>query len=178
MSYVNTATDDAASRIRNNQILRETITRWVCKGMKTYKQFCELLDVPYGTVDGYAVLSDIADYLMATQVINPTRFNKVMDYLNAETYDTDYLKVSECLAAGELPQSKEDNMKFETKHLINGQDVASYSTEDKINLIAKTEKRIAELSAITTQSALVAAEIAKAQAFLAAIVAQFDANVG
>ena len=180
MSYVNTATQDAARRIDSDPALHAALTRWVCKGVKTYKQFCELLGVEYGTVDGYALLADLAHNLLCREEISMTRFNKVMDYLNANTYDTAYLAASEALARGEtISQSKEDNdMKFETKHFINGTNVNDLSIDQRINLIRDTEKRTAELRAVATQSALVASEIAKAEAFLTAIVAQFDANVG
>ncbi len=69
-------------------------------------------------------------------------------------------------------------MNLETKHFINGREVKSYSTSERIALIAAVEAQISKLKGITTKAGFIDAEIAKAEAFLADIVAKFDAEAG
>jgi hypothetical protein len=74
------------------------------------------------------------------------------------------------------PQEQETpfTMKVETKYFVNGTDIVSYSIDQKVALIQKTECQIADLKLVKTQSKMVATEIQKLEDFLAQIVELFD----
>jgi len=166
------------------RITLNTIKSWVSKRMKTYADLCHLLRKQYGEIDGYEIIKAVADDMLKTGAIGSDRHAKVMRYINADGFDTDYLKVHNKLRNGERVapiQSEEDTAMtqmntVDTKHFVNGRDVATFSTSERIALIHKTEQELADLCKITSTSALVQAEIAKKQEFLDAIVEQFDAE--
>lgn len=68
-------------------------------------------------------------------------------------------------------------MKIQTIHTVNGADVKSMNTDQKLNVLRDAEKKLADLKGIATPSKLVAKEIAKIEAFISDVNALFDADV-